>query len=65
MKKKFKAKDQQVLSIRNHHKHDKCLSQLFLLHLNTYAMGLQPLKIFQCGIDIRRQKGLRIDAICA
>ena len=30
-------------SFRNHH---KCFSQLFLIHLNTYVMGLQPLEIF-------------------
>ena len=29
-----------VFLIRNHH---KCPSQLFLLHLNTYVIGLQPL----------------------
>ena len=31
------------LSIRNHH---KCLSQIFLIHLNTYVMGLRQLEIF-------------------
>ena len=30
-------------SIRKHH---KCLSSLFLIHLNTYIMGLRPLEIF-------------------
>ena len=38
-----------IITIWNHH---KCLSQLFLLHLNTYVMGLRPLEIFlilQCG----------------
>ena len=30
-------------SIWNHH---KCLSQLFLLHLNTFVMGLRPIQIF-------------------
>ena len=29
-------------SIWNHH---KCLSQLFMIHLNTYVMGLRPLQI--------------------
>ena len=33
----------QFFSIWNHH---KCLSLLFLLHLNTYVMGLWPLEIF-------------------
>ena len=43
------------LLIGNHH---KCLSQLFLLHLNTYVMGLRPLYIFyyvSARIDFRRQ----------
>ena len=33
-------------------KHKKCLIQLFLIHLNTYVMGLQTFEIFsllQCG----------------
>ena len=30
-------------SIWNHH---TCLSQLFLIHFNTYLMGLRPLEIF-------------------
>ena len=29
--------------VQNHH---KCLSQLFLIHLNTYGMRLRPLEIF-------------------
>ena len=29
--------------MRNHH---NCLSWLFLIHLNTYIMGLRPLEIF-------------------
>ena len=29
-----------LFSIWNHH---KCLSQLFLVHLNTYVMGQRPL----------------------
>ena len=32
-----------LFTISNNH---KCLSQLFLFHLNTYVMGLQPLEIF-------------------
>ena len=35
-----------------------CISQLFLLHLNTYAMGLRPLEMFNsfgAGTDFRRQ----------
>ena len=38
-----------IYSIWNHY---KCFSYLFLLHLNTYLMGLRPLEIFlisQCG----------------
>ena len=31
------------ISIWDHH---NCLSQLFLIHLNTYVMGLRPLEIF-------------------
>ena len=31
------------ISISYHH---KCLIQLFLIHLNTYVMGLRPLEIF-------------------
>ena len=33
----------EFFSIRNHH---KCLSYLFLIHLNTYVMGLRPVEIF-------------------
>ena len=31
-------------AIRNH---QKCLSQLFLVHLHTYVMGLRPLEIVE------------------
>ena len=45
------------ISIYYHH---KCLIQLFLIHLNTYVMGLRPLEIlysYSAGIDFsdRRQ----------
>ena len=35
--------DQRIFSIWNHH---KCLSYIFLVHLNTYVMGLRSLEIF-------------------
>ena len=35
--------NQSVFSIWKHH---KCLTQLSLIHLNTYVMGLRPLEIF-------------------
>ena len=38
--------------------HHKCLRQLFLIHLNTYVMGLRPLEIcwfLQCGDRLIRQ----------
>ena len=41
--------------IWNHH---KCLSQLFLIHLNTYVMGLRSFEIcnsFSAGTVLRRQ----------
>ena len=41
--------DQRVFSTRNNH---KSLSLFFLVHLNTYVMGLRPVYIiwyFQCG----------------
>ena len=41
--------DETFFTIWNHH---KCLNYLFLIHLNTYVMGLRPLEIFslfQCG----------------
>ena len=55
-------------SIRNHH---KGLSQLFLLHLNTYVMEPRPLEIFYCGDllytpDLYRRQILafKINPIC-
>ena len=35
--------DQRIFSIWNHH---KCFSYIFLVHLNTYVMGLWSLEIF-------------------
>ena len=46
---------EQRVSILNYH---KCLIWPFPLHLNTYVLGLRPLKIFNsfsAGIDFRRQ----------
>ena len=42
------------LFIWNYH---KCLSQLFLIHLNTYGMGLRPLEIFLLLHCTVREKG--------
>ena len=42
----------------------KCLIQLFLIHLNTYVMGLRPLVIFNsysARIDFGRQNLASID----
>ena len=39
-------------------KHNKCLGYLFQLDLNTYGMGLRPLKYvysYSVGIDFNRQ----------
>ena len=41
--------DQRVYSIQNHH---TCFIEVFMIHLNTYVMGLRPLEIcllLQCG----------------
>ena len=51
------------ISIWNHH---NCLSQVFLIHLNTYGLGLGPLEIFlllQCGDPFRRQNLKSIPAL--
>ena len=43
------------MEILNNH---SCLSQLFLLYLQDYVMGLKPLELFysySAGIDFRRQ----------
>ena len=44
--------------------HQKCLIQVFPIHLNTYVMGLRPLEIFlllQCGVDFSRQNLTSVD----
>ena len=56
-----KHEDERVISIQNN---NKCLSQLFQLHLNTYVMGLRPLYMFyssSAGIDFKRQNMTSID----
>ena len=42
--------DQRVFKIWNHH---NCLSQLFLLHLNTYVMGLRPYVLHILILSVR------------
>ena len=55
--------DQKVFSIWNHH---KCLSQLFLLDINTHVMGLRQLYIsFSAGIDLRRSQIMTFNPLTA